>query len=234
MTFSVVAFCRRTGQIGVGASTGVQSVGKLACHGIPQVGVVASQALLNPYLAYDGLRLMQHGASASEALNEVIKLDAQPQSRQVGVVDTDGRTAVWTGSDTIPFSGHRQGDGFATQGNRLAGPHVLDSVVGTMNRTAHLDLAHRLVLAIQAGEEQGGDTKDERSANIMVFSEEEYPLCDIRIDDHDDPMHELGRLYQLYVEQILPSMRNIPRRVDVPRPAGADPGPQALLKGRLP
>lgn len=234
MTFSVVAYCGRTRQIGVGASTGVQSVGKLACHGIPQVGVIASQALLNPYLAYDGLRLLQHGASASEALKQVMELDAQPQNRQVGVVDMQGRTAVWTGDDTIAWAGHRQGDGFATQGNRLAGPHVLDAVVETMNRTRHLDLAERLVLAIQAGEKQGGDTKDERSANVMVFSEEEYPLCDIRIDDHDDPMHELGRLYRLYVEQILPSMRNIPKRKDVPRPPGAEPGSQALVKGRLP
>lgn len=234
MTFSVVAYCRRTGQIGVGASTGVQSVGKLACHGIPQVGVVASQALLNPYLAYDGLRLLQHGATAREALDAVIALDKQAQSRQVGVVDTQGRTAVWTGDETIPWAGHVQGDRFATQGNRLAGPHVLEAVFATMNRTVHLDLAERLVLAIQAGERQGGDTKDERSANIMVFSEEEYPLCDIRIDDHDDPMHELGRLYRLYVEEILPSMRNIPRRKDVPRPPGAEPGSQALVNGRLP
>jgi len=234
LTFSVVAYCRRTGQIGVGASTGVQSVGKLACHGIPQVGVIASQALLNPYLAYDGLRLLQHGASASEALHQVVELDAQPQNRQVGVVDIQGRTAVWTGADTLPWSGHRQGDGFATQGNRLAGAHVLDSVVAVMTRTVHLDLAERLVLAIQEGERQGGDTKDERSANVMVFSKEEYPLCDIRIDDHDDPMHELGRLYRLYVEEILPNMRNIPKRKDVPRPPGAEPGPEALVKGRLP
>ncbi|SDT27306.1 Uncharacterized conserved protein, Ntn-hydrolase superfamily [Halopseudomonas xinjiangensis] len=234
MTFSVVAHCARTGQIGVGASTAVQSVGKLACHGIPKVGVIASQALLNPYLAYDGLRLMQHGASASDALDQVIKLDAQRQDRQVGVVDMQGRTAVWTGCDTIPWAGHLQGDGFATQGNRLAGPHVLDSVVATMNCTVHLDLAERLVLAIQTGESEGGDVKGERSANIMVFSEEEYPLCDIRIDDHDDPMQELGRLYRLYIEEILPSMSNIPKRKDVPRPPGAEPGPLAMLKGRLP
>lgn len=223
MTFSVVAYCRRTGQIGVGASTALQSVGKLACHGIPQVGVAASQALLNPYLAYDGLRLMQRGASAQEALDKVLALDDKRENRQVGMADMHGRTAVWTGSENIPWAGHRQGDGFATQGNRLAGPNVLDHVVETMNRTVHLELPERLVLALQAGELQGGDTKGERSANIMVFGPEEYPLCDIRIDDHDDPLHELGRLYRLYVEEILPNMSILPRREDVTPPVGAEP-----------
>jgi uncharacterized Ntn-hydrolase superfamily protein len=218
VTFSIVARCERTGQIGVGATTALQAVGKLACHAIANVGAIASQALLNPYLAYDGLRLLEQGVSAQEALDRVLACDPDPESRQVGVVDNRGRTAAWTGSKTIQWSGQVAGRNFSAQGNRLAGPEVLERVVQTMNRTEHLDLADRLALALQAGEEVGGDIKGERSVNVLVFSEEEYPLCDIRIDDHDNPMQELRRLFKLYQETILPNVLKIPKRSEIPRP----------------
>lgn len=218
MTFSIVARCSRTGQIGVAATTALQSVGKLACHAIPNVGAIASQALLNPYLAYDGLRLLEQGLSAKEALERVLAADPQVQNRQVGVVDKLGRTAAWTGSETIPWAGQTEGRGFIAQGNRLSGPRVLVRVVQSMHDTAHLDLAERLTLALQAGEEEGGDTKGERSVNVLVFGVEEYPLCDIRIDDHDHPMGELRRLFALYQSEILPNVKKLPKRADIPRP----------------
>lgn len=219
MTFSIVARCRRTRQIGVGASTAMQSVRKLACHAIANVGAIASQALLNPYLAYDGLRLLEQGASADEALRRVLAGDPDVESRQVGVVDNQGRTAAWTGSDTIQWSGQLAGQDYCTQGNRLAGRQVLERVAQTMDDTQHLDLAERIVLALQAGVEVGGDTKGERSVNVMVFCEEEYPLCDIRIDDHDAPMHELRRLFKLYQDEILPNVLKLPKRSEIPRPS---------------
>lgn len=218
MTFSIVARCARTGQIGVGASTAMQSVGKLACHAIGHVGAIASQALLNPYLAYDGLRLLQRGAGAGEALERVLAVDPDPHSRQLGVVDSVGRTAAWTGSKTIQWSGQLAGRACHAQGNRLAGPLVLERVILSMHATEELDLAERLVLALQAGAEVGGDTLGERSANVLVFADEEYALCDIRIDDHDAPMYELTRLFRLYQDEILPNMRTLPRRADIPRP----------------
>lgn len=217
MTFSIVARCERTGHIGVAAITALQAVGKLACHAIPNVGAIASQALLNPYLAYDGLRLLEQGISAEDALQRVLAGDPCTGNRQVGVVDNQGRTAAWTGSDTIPWSGQRQGKFFSAQGNRLAGPPVLDRAAQSMESTEHLDLAERLTLALIAGEEVGGDTKGERSVNVLVFGEEEYPLCDIRIDDHDDPIQELRRLFKLYQQEILPNVLKLPKRIDIPR-----------------
>jgi uncharacterized Ntn-hydrolase superfamily protein len=222
MTFSIVARCERSGQIGVAASTALQAVGKLACHAIADVGAIASQALLNPYLAYDGLRLLQQGMSAEAALEAVLSVDPDPDSRQAGVVDGLGRTAAWTGSRNIPWAGQKAGPNYHTQGNRLAGPVVLERVTETMNSTEHLELAERLVRALQAGAEVGGDTKGERSANVMVFGEEEYALCDIRIDDHDSPMQELQRLFELYRKEVLPNLRKLPRRRDIPRPAGRE------------
>ncbi len=218
MTFSVVALCKRTGQVGVGAITALQAVGKLACHAIPNVGAIASQALLNPYLAYDGLRLLEQEVSAEEALKRVLATDPSPHNRQLGVIDKQGRTAAWTGGDTLPWSGHREGDCYSVQGNRLAGPLVIERMAQSMDATVHLDLSQRLSLALQAGEEAGGDTEGERSVNVLVFGAEEYPLCDIRIDDHDDPIQELRRLFKLYQHVILPNMMQIPKRADISRP----------------
>jgi uncharacterized Ntn-hydrolase superfamily protein len=221
MTFSVVARCERTGQIGVAATTAVQAAGKLACHALANVGAIASQARLNPYLAYDGLRLLKLGASAEDALERVLAVERKPEHRQLGVVDNQGRTAAWTGKHTVHWSGQAGGKGFSTQGNRLTGPKVLGRVVEAMNDLEDRDLAERLVRALQAGVAEGGDTKGERSANVLVFAGEEYALCDLRIDDHDDPMGELHRLYTLYEEQILPDWLNLPRRGDVPRPSNS-------------
>jgi len=218
MTFSIVARCERTGQIGVAAITAVQSVGKLACHAIPKVGAIASQALLNPYLAYDGLRLLEQGISAKETLKRVLATDPHRQNRQVGIVDMQGRTAAWTGTDTLPWSGHHEGKSFSIQGNRLTGPKVLEYLVQSMTANAHLDLAERLSEALQAGEEAGGDKNGERSVNVLVFGEEEYPLCDIRIDDHDDPIRELRRLFTLYQQKILPNVLQLPKRSEILRP----------------
>lgn len=105
-----------------------------------------------------------------------------------------------------------------TQGNRLTGPEVLDQVIQSMHGSEQLSLAERLVKAIQAGAAAGGDRKGERSVNIMVFGPEEYPICDIRIDDHEQPMRELSRLFLLYQRDVLPEVLKLPRRDQVPEP----------------
>lgn len=218
MTFSIAALCPRTGQIGIAATTAVQSVGKLACHAMPGIGAFASQARLNPYLAYDGLRLLQRGMPVRQVLERVLASDPHPQERQAGLVDRFGNTAAFTGAENIPWAGHREGRHFTTQGNRLTGPQVLEQVVQSMHQTEQLDLAERLVRALKAGAHAGGDIKGERSTNVMVFGREEYPLCDIRIDDHDDAMQELDRLYRLYETDILPVVLELPKRDEIPEP----------------
>lgn len=218
MTFSIVARCARTHQVGVAAATAVQAVGKLACHAIANVGAIASQALTNPYLAYDGLRLLERGVPAEEALRRVLATDADAHRRQVGVVDLQGRTAAWTGSEAIEWAGHLAGRNCTVQGNRLAGPQVLERALASMHSTEHLDLAERLTHALLAGDTAGGDLAGERSVNVLVFSSEEYALCDIRIDDHETPMEELRRLFAVYQTRILPIVLTLPKRSDIPRP----------------
>ncbi|WOD10842.1 DUF1028 domain-containing protein [Halopseudomonas laoshanensis] len=216
MTFSIVARCPHTGQIGVAASTAVQAVGKLACHAVPRVGAVASQALVNPYLAYDALRLLEQDVDAATALKRVLALESLPESRQVGIVDRKGRVAAWTGLENIPWAGHIEGKQCMIQGSRLVGPWVIERMLQVMHDLEYLSLAERMVRAIQAGAVIGGDRLGERSVNIMVFGAEEYPLCDIRIDDHDQPMLELERLFTLYKQKVLPAVLKMPRRAGVP------------------
>lgn len=218
MTFSIVAWCARTNQVGVAAATAVQAVGKLACHAIANVGAIASQAMTNPYLAYDGLRLLERGVSAQDALQRVMASDADAHKRQVGVIDVHGRSAAWTGADAISWAGHLAGRHCSIQGNRLAGPQVLERALASMHSTEHLDLAERLTIALLAGDAAGGDLQGERSVNVLVFSSEEYALCDIRIDDHEAPMDELRRLFNVYQTKILPIVRDLPKRSDIPRP----------------
>jgi uncharacterized Ntn-hydrolase superfamily protein len=218
VTFSIVARCARTHQVGVAAITAVQAVGKLACHAIANVGAIASQAMTNPYLAYDGLRLLERGVPAEEALRRVLATDAGADQRQVGVIDFHGRTAGWTGAEAIPWAGHRAGRNCHVQGNRLTGAEVLASTLASLHGTEHLDLAERLTLALLAGDAVGGDRHGERSVNVLVFSTEEYALCDIRIDDHERPLDELRRLFAVYRNKILPIVEALPRRADIPRP----------------
>lgn len=217
MTFSVVARCARTGKCGVGATTAATAVGKLASHAMAHHGAVATQATMNPYIGYDGLRLLERGYDANRALERLMANDRHPQVRQVGIVDRNGNTAVWTGNENLPWAGHRHGRGFSVQGNRLAGPEVLDAVIDVMHANENKELAERLLLAIEAGDSLGGDRKGERSANIFVFHEEEYPQWDIRVDDHEEPVKELRRLYQLFLEKLLPHVEAMPTRKDYPK-----------------
>lgn len=216
MTFSVVARCTRTGKCGVAAATAATAVGKLAAHALARHGAIATQAKINPYIGYDGLRLLARGCTARDALDRLIANDPEPHARQVGIVDRTGNTAAWTGSENLHWAGHRFGRGFSTQGNRMAGPQVLDAVVETMHDTEERELAERLLLALEAGDAKGGDRMGERSSTIFVFDREEYPQWDIRVDDHDEPLKELRRLFHLFEEKLLPQMEKMPTRSDFP------------------
>lgn len=129
MTFSIVARCPRTGRFGVAAATGANAVGQLVSHARAHIGAVATQAWTNPYIGYDGLRLLEHGYDAPTSLEMLINNDPNPQIRQAAIIDRWGNTAAWTGNETLDWKGDRQGRNFSTQGNRLAGPQVLDAVV---------------------------------------------------------------------------------------------------------
>ncbi|HEX2257648.1 MAG TPA: DUF1028 domain-containing protein [Afifellaceae bacterium] len=217
MTFSIVAKCRRTGQFGIAAATAMPAVGKLLTHAFTGAGAVATQARINPYLGIDGLEHLRRGVAAGQVIERLTREDPRMDLRQVAVVDAAGRTAAWTGQGCPGWAGHHLDDGFSVQGNRLAGPRVLEAAAEAFVALHDKPLDERLIAALAAGDSEGGDMKGERSATIYVVDSEEYPIWDIRVDEHDSPIAELKRLHGVFKDELLPQIQKMPTRAN---PAG--------------
>ncbi|MGI8705302.1 MAG: DUF1028 domain-containing protein [Sphingomicrobium sp.] len=217
MTFSLIVRCPETGMFGIAAATAIPAVGKLLTHAQAGVGAVATQAKLNPYLGIDGLRLLQNGREAPEVLHILASQDPRAQTRQCAVIDRNGRTAVWTGDECIPWAGAVEREGFCVQGNRLAGRQVVEATASAFEASSGKPLDERLMEALEAGDAAGGDVKGERSATIYIVDREEYPLWDIRVDANPDPFRELRRLHDIFARKLIPEIKAMPTRAN---PAG--------------
>ena len=212
MTLSIVAHCERTGQLGVAAVTGLPGVGKLLSWADARVGALATQGWVNPYLGIDGLAMLSTGHTAAGALQAVTQLDGDRELRQVGIVDGRGRAAAWTGGRCATYAGDVQGDGWTVQGNLLEALGALEACGEAFTARPDDDLVDRLMAALEAGEAAGGDRRGARSATVLVVATEHYPLWDIRVDDHDDPLAELRRMQHLFAEKVLPHVLALPTR----------------------
>jgi uncharacterized Ntn-hydrolase superfamily protein len=218
MTFSIVARCPRTGMLGIGSSSKAFAVGSVVPWVQGGVGAIASQSFTNPYLGIDGLRLLEQGLPAERALEQLIEADPGRLIRQVGIVDRDGRSAAYTGEKCIEWAGQVVGGGYVALGNMLTGDEVVKQMAVEFERSADESLEERLVSALEAGQEAGGDRRGRQSAAIYVASTEEYGWCDLRVDDHRDPVAELRRIYDVWKQEREPFMIYMPRRDD-PVPA---------------
>jgi uncharacterized Ntn-hydrolase superfamily protein len=217
MTFSIIARCPRSGQFGVAAATAMPAVGKLLSHAAAGVGAVATQAQVNPYLGLDGLALLRQGLSAKTALERLKGTDPCMELRQCALIDAQGDTVCWTGEKCIPWAGSLADEQFSVQGNRLVGPQVLEAVAEAFRRGDDRPLIERLIEALAAGDRCGGDRHGESSAVIYVVDREQYPLWDIRVDHHLDPVAELRRLHDVFAREVLPEILAMPTREN---PAG--------------
>lgn len=212
MTFSIVARCPRSGQFGVAAATAMPAVGKLLSHAAAGAGAVATQALVNPYLGLDGLALLRQGLSAKEVLERLKATDPCMELRQCALIDAQGDSLCWTGEKCLPWAGSLSGEQFSVQGNRLVGPQVLDAVAEAFRHAEKRPLIERLIEALAAGDRCGGDRHGESSAVIYVVDQEAYPLWDIRVDHHLDPVAELRRLHDVFAREVLPEILAMPTR----------------------
>lgn len=212
VTFSLVAHAPNTGHVGVGAMTAMPGVGKLVTHARAQQGAAASQAMMNPYLAFDGLKLLSEGVPADEAVERVIADDPGREGRQLGLVDVHGRSGSYTGSLPEDWKGHRTGRNYACQGNRLVGSEVVDRAVEAFLVTEDEPLVERFLAALDAGEDAGGDKMGHRSATVVVMGTELYPVWDLRIDDSDDPLRELHERHDTFAEELVPEILMLPTR----------------------
>jgi uncharacterized Ntn-hydrolase superfamily protein len=147
---------------------------------------------------------MAGGRSADQAIAELTGADDEREHRQVGMVDTQGRGATFTGGSCLDWAGGEAGDGYAVQGNVLAGPQVVEALVRAWQDSAGRSLERRLLAALTAGDEAGGDRRGQQGAALRVWREgAAYGgvldiAIDLRVDDHRTPVGELGRLLDLH------------------------------------
>lgn len=211
MTFSIVARCETTGELGVAALTNALGVGKLVVHARARVGAAATQAEVNPYLAIDALARLADGVPAPQAVREVLAGDPGREHRQLGLVDRDGTAVAHTGTEAPGWAGHRVGDGVSVQGNRLEGDAVVDATLEAF-LSSEGELVDRLIEALAAGLAEGGDAEGHRSAGLTVVDREAYPLWDLRVDHDDDPLARLREEATLLGDELIPQIRRMPTR----------------------
>ncbi len=221
MTFSIVARCPRTGMLGVATSSKALAAGGIVPYCRAGVGAVASQSFANPYLGIDGLALLEQGLTATRALEKLIEGDRGRDLRQVAIVDHEGHTVAYTGDRCIPWAGQVEGAGYVCLGNILMGEEVVKAMARAFETSADEDLPERLIRALEAGQEAGGDRRGRQSAGIQVVNTEEDPYCDLRVDDHPDPIPELRRLFEVFQREEVPYLRMLPRRDDYTPPSDA-------------
>lgn len=216
-TFSIVARCERTGQLGVAVSSAVPAVGSMCPYLQAGVGAVSTQSWVNPYLAVEVLLLLEKGLSAQVALEQVMSKDPGASLRQIGVIGVAGSGVAWSGSSCTAWAGQLLGSDFAIQGNMLVGEETLDAMRQAWSDSSTLDLSERLMSALEAGDLAGGDKRGKQSAALKVMGEEAYALVDLRVDDHAEPMKELRRILEIAKAQLFPFVDGMPSRLGVSR-----------------
>lgn len=215
-TFSIVARCSRTGQLGVAVSSAVPAVGGICPYIRRGVGAVSTQSWVNPYLAMDILAAMEAGATAEAALHSVVQADVGRDQRQLGVVDASGQSASWTGKECTSWAGQILVPGAAIQGNMLVGAETLEAMRDAFLSTQSADLPERLMTSLEAGDAAGGDKRGKQSAAVKVFEVDDYPTVDVRVDDDDEPTAELRRVLTVAKAQLFPFVAGMPSRAERP------------------
>lgn len=215
MTWSILA---RTpdGRFGVAIASRFFAVGALCVHTKAGVGALSTQALMNPLYGPRGLALLADGRSAAEVVATLTGADDGAAQRQLHVLPAHGPAAAHTGAACVDWCGHVVHDDFSVAGNMLAGPRVVEATAEAF-AAATGPLAERLIAAMAAGEAAGGDKRGRQSIALRLQGAEDYPELDLRVDDHEDPLAELRRLYDKSLERFQPFIACLATRA---RPAG--------------
>lgn len=200
MTWSIVAL-DAGGAFGVAVASKAFAVGALCPYARSGVGALSTQALVNLHYATPGLDLLAQGAPPEEVIRLLTAPDEGRDHRQLHLVDARGRTAAYTGAKCVDWCGHAAGARFSVAGNMLVGSQVVDATARAYEANQAKPFAERLLAALSAGEHEGGDKRGKQAAALLVCTTERYPFLDLRVDDHDDPIPELWRLYRKSFER---------------------------------
>jgi len=202
-TYSIVARDPESGELGIAVASRALDVGYFVPWIRTGCGAVACQGLLNPALGLKCLRGLAKGITPADVIRNTTARDPQAHIRQIGIVDARGRTAIFSGRDCIPWTGHRMARGVTVQGNCLTGPIVIDRMFDTFN-SAKGPLAERLLRALEAGDKAGGDKRGKLSAALLVrfpkggYKGSDDRLVDIRVARHREPLRALRQIYETW------------------------------------
>jgi len=202
-TYSIVALDEETGELGVAVQSHWFSVGALVPWAKAGVGAVATQSFVKVEYGPDGLQLMSEGKSAEEALTALLVNDEGKAVRQVGMVDANGNAAAHTGKNCIDYAGHIVGNNYSVQANLMANNTVTDVMAKAFENTSG-DLANRMLAALEAAQNEGGDLRGKQSAAMLIVSGKPTGISykdvvlDLRIEDHPEPIKELKRLIRIH------------------------------------
>jgi uncharacterized Ntn-hydrolase superfamily protein len=203
-TYSIAACDLEQGQWGVAVQSKFLAVGSIVPWAEPHVGAVATQAYANPRYGPEGLAHLREGLTAEQVVERLTAADEGREHRQLGVVDRDGDSASFTGRECTEWAGGRTGRCYAAQGNILVSRETVDALADTFEENAGKPLAERLLDCLDAAQAAGGDRRGQQSASVLVVEKDggyaglSDSLVDLRVDDHERPLEELRRVYDLH------------------------------------
>jgi len=203
-TFSIVGFDPKTDELGVAVQSKFLAAGSVVPWARAKVGAIATQSAANTTYGPKGLDLLAGGLSPAEVIEDLVEEDEESEIRQVGIIDSSGESAAFTGSECIEYAGHVSGNNFSCQGNILVSEKTVTAMAKRFEETEDKPLSERLVSALVAADQAGGDRRGKQSAGLLVVEEAggyggfNDRKIDLRVDDHDRPIGKLEHLLSLH------------------------------------
>ncbi|WJV19540.1 DUF1028 domain-containing protein [Rossellomorea marisflavi] len=210
MTYSIVAYDPETQEWGIAVQSKFLAVGSVVPFAKAGIGAIATQSYANTAYGPEALRLLEEGKTAEETLELITKDDPELHLRQVGIIDAHGNPATYTGEGCYDWAGGLTGKHVAVQGNILVDEQTVQAMLDTFEAT-NGSLADRLLTALGAGQDAGGDSRGMQSAALLVVKEEggyggfNDRYIDLRVDDHPSPIEELKRIFRMHQLYFKPS-----------------------------
>ena len=203
MTFSISGFCQKTDMVGVAITTSSICVASRCPWVRARVGAAVTQNVTDPSLGNLMLDYLEQGLNAQQSIDKVVKDRQFINYRQLALMDSKGNSAGYTGSETLGANAISQGSGCIAVGNLLNSVEVIQAIVDSFSNNVNLHLAERLLVALQAGLDAGGEEGPVHSAGLKVSHQHSWPLVDLRVDwADDDPVSELVKLWRAYEPQM--------------------------------
>lgn len=222
MTYSIAARCPRTGMVGAAVTTSSIAVGSRCAFAKAGVGAVLTQHRTDPRLGPRGIALLDQGLSAAETIARLTNGEPGIGFRQLAAIDRAGRTAFFHGDRIASIHNATEGEGCVAIGNIIRTKAVTDRMVEAFASRPHEHLAERLVMALEAGLQAGGEFRQEKSAALLVVHEQDFPLVDLRVDYDRAAIAQLRFLWDNYLPQM---QLYVHRALD---PETSDPPPAAV------